>query len=88
MLGKFLEFSLHTPDIIESLGFYKLLGFRELEVRDTWPHKYAVVSDGDLCIGLHDLPPEDGPAVTFVHKQLPAILQLLADEQGAVTAAR
>ena len=70
MLGKFLEFSLHTPDIIESLGFYKLLGFRELEVRDTWPHKYAVVSDGDLCIGLHDLPPEDAPAVTFVHKQL------------------
>ena len=70
MLGKFLEISIHTPDILESLGFYKLLGFRELEVRDTWAHKYAVVSDGELCIGLHELAEEDGPSLTFVHQEL------------------
>ena len=70
MLGRFLEFSVHTPDILESLGFYKLLGFHELDVRDTWPHKYAVVSDGDICIGLHELPAEDGPALTFVLNEL------------------
>ena len=70
MLGKFLEVSLHTPDILDSLSFYKLLGFGELEVRDTWTHKYAVVTDGELCIGLHDLPAEDGPALTFVHQEL------------------
>ena len=70
MLGRFLEFGIHTPDIIDSLGFYKLLGFHELEAGDMWSHKYAVVSDGELCIGLHDLPVEDGPAVTFVLEDL------------------
>lgn len=70
MLGRFLEFGIYTPDIIDSLGFYKLLGFHELEAGDMWSHKYAVVSDGELCIGLHDLPVEDGPAVTFAHEDL------------------
>lgn len=70
MLGRFLEFGIHTPDIIDSLGFYKLLGFHELEVGDVWSHKYAVVSDGEICIGLHDLPVEDGPTLTFVHENL------------------
>ncbi len=54
MNSHFLEFSVRTPDILESLGFYKLLGFSELETSDAYDHKYAVVSDGDLCIGLHD----------------------------------
>jgi len=69
MLGRFLEFSVQTPDIGESLSFYKLLGFRELDSGDVWPHKYAVVSDGTLCIGLHDRDFE-APAVTFVHQEL------------------
>jgi hypothetical protein len=79
VLGKFLEFSVRTPDILESLGFYKLLGFHELEVRDTWPHKYAVVSDGDICIGLHDLPAEDGPALTFVLSKLARQARAMTD---------
>lgn len=79
MLGKFLEFAVHTPDILESLSFYKLLGFHELEVRDTWPHKYAVVSDGDLCIGLHELPTEEGPALTFVLRKLAREARSMAD---------
>jgi ferrochelatase len=54
MNSHFLEFSVRTPDILESLGFYKLLGFSELETSDAYDHRYAVVSDGDLCIGLHD----------------------------------
>jgi hypothetical protein len=79
VLGKFLEFAVHTPDILESLSFYKLLGFHELEVRDTWPHKYAVVSDGDLCIGLHELPTEEGPALTFVLRKLAREARSMAD---------
>jgi len=79
VLGKFLEFTVHTPDILESLSFYKLLGFHELEVRDTWPHKYAVVSDGDLCIGLHELPAEEGPALTFVLRKLAREARAMAD---------
>jgi len=79
MLGRFLEFGIHTPDIIESLGFYKLLGFHELEVGDMWEHKYAVISDGELCIGLHDLPEADGPTVTFVHEDLAREARSMSD---------
>lgn len=68
-LGRFLEFSVRAPDILESLRFYKSLGFTELEIGDVWKHKYAVVSDGDLCIGLHDRL-RDSPALTFVHPDL------------------
>ena len=69
MLGKYLEFSVHSPDILESLGFYKALGFTELETGDVWPHEYAVVSDGDICIGLHNRV-FDSPALTFVQQDL------------------
>ena len=68
-LGRFLEFSIRTPDIIESLSYYKLIGFTEREIGDVWTHKYAVVSDGILNIGLHDRV-FDAPAVTFVHHNL------------------
>ncbi len=60
---------MQTPNIIDSLGFYKLLGFHELEIGDVLTHKYAVVSDGELCIGLHDRS-LDVPALTFVHQEL------------------
>lgn len=69
MLGQFLEFSVRTPDIIESLGFYRSLGFQELEIGEVWPHKYTVVSDGELCIGLHG-DKYDTTALTFVHQDL------------------
>jgi len=69
LLGRFLEFSVQTPDIMESLAFYKFLGFQELETGDIWPHKYAVVSDGELNIGLHE-GKFDTPALTFVHQDL------------------
>lgn len=69
VLGRFLEFSVQTPDILQSLSFYKQLGFEEQQIGDVWPHKYAVVSDGDVCIGLHDRE-FDGPALTFVHQDV------------------
>ena len=68
-LGRFLEISVQTPNILESFGFYKALGFTELETSDVWPHKYAVVSDGVLSIGLHDHPLES-PMITFVQQDL------------------
>ena len=78
MLGQFLEFSVHAPDIIESLAFYKTLGFSELESGDIWPHKYAVVSDGHLCIGLHERAFEE-PTVTFVHRDLAKQARAMSD---------
>lgn len=68
-IGRFLEFSIRTDDIVHSLHFYKSLGFTELEIGDVWPHKYAVVSDGVLSIGLHDRK-FNAPALTFVQPEL------------------
>ena len=65
----FLEFSVRTTDVLESLNFYKTLGFSELLSADVWKHKYAVVSDGVLNIGLHDRE-FDSPSVTFVQPEL------------------
>lgn len=78
MLGRFLEFSVQTPDILDSLGFYKALGFNELSIGDVWSHKYAVVSDGDLCIGLHDRV-FDSPALTFVRSKLAKRARAMTD---------
>ena len=68
-IGRFLEFSVRAPNILESLHFYKTLGFVELEIRDMWSHKYAVVSDGELNIGLHDRV-FDAPAISFVQQDI------------------
>jgi len=68
-LGHFLEFSVRTPDILDSLGYYKMLGFAELEIGEVWSHKYAVVSDGVLSIGLHDLD-FNAPTISFVQQDL------------------
>ena len=69
MLGRFLEVSIHTPDIQESLAFYESLGFVQATVGETWTHPYAVVTDGRLFIGLHgrECPPI---ALTYVQPDL------------------
>jgi catechol 2,3-dioxygenase-like lactoylglutathione lyase family enzyme len=69
MLGRFLEFSLATPDIAASLEFYTRLGFSQAQVGDTWRHPYAVLTDGRIHIGLHQ---DSGasPQITFVKPQL------------------
>jgi hypothetical protein len=68
-LGRYLEFSVRTREILSSLGFYKSLGFTELEIGDVYSHKYAVVTDGELCIGLHDRK-FDAPAISYVQQDL------------------
>lgn len=69
MLGRFLEFSLAAPDVQASLDFYAGLGFSSAEVGDAWPHPYAVVTDGRICLGLHQhaIP---APSLTFVKPDL------------------
>lgn len=68
-IGRFLEFSVEAPNILESLHFYRTLGFTELEGNDVLSHKYAVVSDGELNIGLHSKEFKS-PALTFVQQDL------------------
>jgi catechol 2,3-dioxygenase-like lactoylglutathione lyase family enzyme len=69
MLGRFLEISVHAPDVQQSLAFYESLGFVQAAVGDTWPHPYAVLTDGRLYVGLHAFE-FDSPALTWVHPGL------------------
>ncbi len=69
MLGRFLEYSLATPDIQASLEFYTRLGFSQAVVGEAWPHPYAVVTDGRICLGLHQ-EAIAAPAMTFVKPNL------------------
>ena len=65
MLGRFLEVSVRSSDIPESLAFYESLGFVQAPVSDAWSHPYAVVTDGRLAIGLHARE-FDAPSLTWV----------------------
>jgi len=65
MPGRFLEISVHAPEIRESLEFYEALGFVQAAVGETWPYPYAVVTDGRLFLGLHGAVVRS-PALTFV----------------------
>lgn len=76
MLGRFLEFSLATPDIQASLDFYTRLGFSQAAVGEAWVHPYAVVTDGRICLGLHQAA-MPAPSMTFVKPDLLKYLQTL-----------
>jgi catechol 2,3-dioxygenase-like lactoylglutathione lyase family enzyme len=76
LLGHFLEFWLPTPDIQASLDFYLRLGFSEATAGETWRHPYAVVTDGRICLGLHQA--DEGAAfLTFVKPGLLKFLERL-----------
>jgi len=76
LFGRFLEISLGTADIVASVQFYEKLGFRQLPCADIWPHLYGVLTDGRICIGLHQRE-QGGPALSFVRpglaQHLPAL---------------
>lgn len=65
MPGRFLEISIHTPVVSESLEFYRQLGLIELEPGDVWSHHYAVVGDGRVALGLHGYA-FNSPALSWV----------------------
>ena len=69
MLGRFLEFSVHAPDVPASLAVYELLGFVQAVTGDIRPYPYAVVTDGEVCIGLHAAPLA-APTLSFVRPEL------------------
>jgi catechol 2,3-dioxygenase-like lactoylglutathione lyase family enzyme len=76
VLGRFLEYSIPTADIRASLEFYGRLGFSQAEVGETWPHAYAVVTDGRVHLGLHGIA-DSAPALTFVKPDLLRHLEAL-----------
>jgi catechol 2,3-dioxygenase-like lactoylglutathione lyase family enzyme len=76
MFGRFLELGIATPDIAESVQFYERLGFSQLITGDAWSHRYGVLSDGRIHLGLHERP-MPSPALTFVLPQLASSRQRL-----------
>jgi catechol 2,3-dioxygenase-like lactoylglutathione lyase family enzyme len=86
LFGRFLELALPTPDIGASVQFYERLGFHQRLTGDAWPHRYGVLSDGRIHLGLHEvataaapgaaaaLAQSDGAAPTFV---LPGLARCL-----------
>lgn len=69
MIGRFLEISVHTTDILVSLAFYESLGFQQVQVNETWSYPYVVITDGRLTLGLHQHPIKS-PTLTFVKADL------------------
>jgi catechol 2,3-dioxygenase-like lactoylglutathione lyase family enzyme len=82
VLGRFLEYSIPTPDIRASVDFYGKLGFAQAQVGETWAHPYAVVTDGRLHLGLHQLATAV-PALTFVKPDVLGQLDAL-ESRGVV----
>jgi catechol 2,3-dioxygenase-like lactoylglutathione lyase family enzyme len=76
MFGNFLELGIATSDIAASVQFYERLGFSQLITGDAWSHRYGVLSDGRIHLGLHErtMP---SPALTFVLPQLASSRQRL-----------
>jgi predicted enzyme related to lactoylglutathione lyase len=66
MIGRFLEISIPVDDILASIAFYEKLGFAQAATGETWPHPYAVLTDGRLYIGLHQ---SSLPALTLTYVQ-------------------
>lgn len=69
MLGRFLEFSVSAEPLAAAVEAYASLGFRSVPVGDIVPGAYAVVSDGAVFIGLHDVE-LDGLTTVFVRPGL------------------
>ena len=70
MLGRFLELSLPAPRILESWQFYQRLGFTSAVVGEAWSHRYSVVTDGRLVLGLHDEGAVAAPLLSYVLPEL------------------
>jgi predicted enzyme related to lactoylglutathione lyase len=83
-LGRFHEISVSTDDLDESLQFYELMGFGANRVESVWPHPYAVVSLGNLVVGLHEYR-FPSPSITYVHPDITNALESFRDA-GAVIA--
>lgn len=65
MFGRFLEVAISTRDIAAAVAFYEQLGFAQLITGDALPHRYGVLSDGRLSLGLHERE-RPSPSLCFV----------------------
>jgi hypothetical protein len=88
VLGRFLELSVATGGVAESLGFYESLGFAQASVGEAWRHPYAVVTDGRMTLGLHGTGDDATQRLTFVTPDLRSRVEELAELGVVVDHAR
>ena len=77
LAGTFHELSVAVDDVRVAVEFYERLGFTQATTADTFAHPYGVLSDGRLCIGLHQRP-GPSPVLTFVRPGIAASLGAFA----------
>ena len=77
LTGTFHELSIAVDDVRAAVEFYERLGFTQATTADTFAHPYGVLSDGRLCIGLHQRP-GPSPVLTFVRPGIAASLGAFA----------
>jgi predicted enzyme related to lactoylglutathione lyase len=77
LAGTFHELSVAVDDVRAAVEFYERLGFTQATTADTFAHPYGVLSDGRLCIGLHQRP-GPSPVLTFVRPGIAATLAAFA----------
>jgi hypothetical protein len=77
MFGRFLEIGIATADIVQSVQFLERLRFWQLLTSDAWAHRYGVLSDGRVQLGLHEIQ-MPAPSPTFVLPDLRRALPRLA----------
>ncbi|MEJ2637816.1 MAG: hypothetical protein P8184_21340 [Calditrichia bacterium] len=63
-LGKFGEFSIPTNNLENSLLFWKTVGF-SIEHRSQQPYPWAVLTDGQMTLGIHETDEYDAPVITY-----------------------
>lgn len=87
MLGRFHEISLCVRDIRAAVEFYERLGFTQAATTDALAHRYGVLVDGPLFLGLHERP-GPSPVLTFVRPDVAGFAQELRERGLRLTHCR
>jgi len=77
LTGAFHELSIAVDDVRAAVEFYERLGFTQATTADTFAHPYGVLSDGRLCVGVHQRA-GPSPVLTFVRPGIAASLAAFA----------
>ena len=76
MLETFLEIGIETNDIAGAFEELRSVGFSFVDAGDIREHGYAVVSDGAICIALHETGPGES-WLSFVRPELATYVRAL-----------
>lgn len=78
-LGTIGEVSISTASLMRSLDFWQQLDFAVIARSDT-PHPWAVLTDGNITLGLHETDAFTSPAFTYFAGDVDARIRLLQGE--------